>query len=142
MIFYIPSVKDTVAFTIVGRAVPKQGSSSRVIPTATGFITQHYTPENVTNWAAYIRLVASQHQRTPLWDGAIRVHVLIERVRPKARKNEKYCTTKPDLDNIEKNLWDALHGVIYTNDSRIVDKHVSKIYSDVEQVSVRLELLE
>jgi len=137
-----PTVKETVSFVIVGKAVSKQGSRSTVIPTASGFVTRHYTPENVTNWAAYVKLVASQYQRTPLWDGPIRVHILIERMRPKARKKDYWCTTAPDLDNIEKNLYDAFHGILYTNDARIVDKHVSKIYSDVDQVSVRMELLE
>jgi Holliday junction resolvase RusA-like endonuclease len=141
MIFELPEVLETIGFVIVGKAVAKQGSRSRVIPTAAGYFTQHYTPEDVSNWAAYVKLVASQYLREPLWDGPIRVNVLIERCRPKARKNDKYCTTAPDLDNIEKNLWDAFHGVIYTNDARIVDKHVSKIYSDVNQISVKMELL-
>ena len=139
--FDLPEVLDTISFTIIGKSVSKQGSRSRVVATAAGYIARHYTPEDVTNWAAYVRMVASQYQRVPLWDGPIRVHILIERVRPKARKGEVYCTTAPDLDNIEKNMYDAFHGVIYTNDARIVDKHVSKIYSDVEQVSVRMELL-
>lgn len=136
-----PAVIDTVGFVIIGQAVPKQGSKSRLVTSAQGVFTQHYTPEHVTNWAAYVKMVASQYQRVPLWDGPIRAFIQVERVRPKSKKNAIYCDTKPDLDNIEKNLFDALHGVIYTNDSRIVEKYVRKVYSDVEQTTVRLDLL-
>lgn len=41
-----------------------------------------------------------------------------------------YKNTQPDLDNLEKNLWDAAEGIVFINDAQIVEKkQVRKIYS-------------
>lgn len=48
-------------------------------------------------------------------------------------------STKPDTDNLEKSLWDALEGVFFKNDSQIVRKSdVVKIYG--EKAGIYLEL--
>lgn len=137
-----PPILDTVTITVIGKAVAKQGSQSRLVSSSQGDFIQQYTPEHVTNWAAYVKLVAASQRREPLWDGPIRVTMLVKKLRPKAHKKRVFCHTKPDLDNIEKNMYDALQGVIYANDARIVDKHITKIFSDVEEVIVKLELLQ
>lgn len=39
-------------------------------------------------------------------------------------------TTKPDIDNLEKNLWDALNGIVFVDDSLIcVKNQIVKRYS-------------
>lgn len=40
-------------------------------------------------------------------------------------------TTKPDWDNIAKNICDALNGVVYPDDKAIVTGSVKKVYSDL-----------
>lgn len=46
-------------------------------------------------------------------------------------KGWAWKSTKPDLDNLEKGLWDALQGVLFVNDSQICVKcNVKKIYCD------------
>lgn len=48
-------------------------------------------------------------------------------------------STKPDTDNLEKALWDALEGVFFKNDSQICRKcDVVKIYG--EKPGIYLEL--
>lgn len=37
---------------------------------------------------------------------------------------------KPDLDNLVKFICDAMEGIIFKNDSQIVEMHLKKIYSE------------
>ena len=41
----------------------------------------------------------------------------------------QYITTVPDLDNLEKALYDSMNNVIYKDDSQIVDHHTRKIWT-------------
>lgn len=51
-----------------------------------------------------------------------------------------YKTTTPDLDNLEKMLWDALKGVVMLDDGIIVEKNnVRKIYHPVPHISLALD---
>lgn len=47
-------------------------------------------------------------------------------------------TKKPDFDNIEKIIADALNGVAYKDDSQIVDSLCKKYYSDKPRVVVEI----
>ena len=48
--------------------------------------------------------------------------------------------TKPDLDNIEKTLWDVMERLgFFENDAQVALKRVAKLYGDVPGVYVRLE---
>lgn len=48
-----------------------------------------------------------------------------------------YKDTKPDLDNLEKQLWDAMAGLVYVNDSRICRKTIVKVYGEVPRTEIR-----
>lgn len=48
-------------------------------------------------------------------------------------------TTKPDIDNVQKAVMDALTGVWYVDDSQIVESHVGKWYSENPRVEVTVE---
>jgi len=47
--------------------------------------------------------------------------------------------TKPDCSNICKGIEDALKGVIWKDDSQVVELVVYKFYSDVPRVEVDIE---
>ena len=47
-------------------------------------------------------------------------------------------TTKPDLDKLVRSLLDALTGVVFEDDSQVVEIHVSKHFGDPE-MRVRVE---
>jgi Holliday junction resolvase RusA-like endonuclease len=51
-------------------------------------------------------------------------------------------TGKPDLDNLEKSVTDALNEIVYRDDSQICDVTKSKRYSDRPRVVVRLFALD
>jgi len=50
-------------------------------------------------------------------------------------------TTKPDLDKLVRSLLDALTGVVFDDDSQVVEIHVSKHFGDPE-MRVRVEEFE
>lgn len=68
-----------------------------------------------------IPLSTSKKRKQAMLDGVIRPQV------------------KPDLDNIEKIIYDALNGIAYTDDSHITEMTVSKHYSDVPRVEITIE---
>lgn len=78
---------------------------------------------------------------TPL-DGSLSLHVVFYLPRPKSRPRHKYPlpNVKPDWDNLAKCV-DAWEGVMWTNDSRIVDARVQKFYADdgPPRLEVRIE---
>ena len=43
-------------------------------------------------------------------------------------KKEKFHTKRPDIDNLAKSVKDALKGIIYHDDSQIVEAHLFKKY--------------
>ncbi len=48
--------------------------------------------------------------------------------------------TKPDLDNLEKMLYDAMESVVYDNDSKIIFKtNIGKYYSNKPGIEIELE---
>ena len=46
---------------------------------------------------------------------------------------------KPDCDNIAKIICDALNGIVYHDDSQVVDLEIRKYYSDEPKVKIRME---
>ncbi|MDQ3230809.1 MAG: RusA family crossover junction endodeoxyribonuclease [Pseudobdellovibrionaceae bacterium] len=72
--------------------------------------------------------VRRQYQGQPL-DCPLRILITAWRTRPKSKKHEVWADTKPDYDNIEKLIGDALEGILWVNDSRIVDGRCLKKYA-------------
>lgn len=79
-----------------------------------------YTPEQTVHYEDYVRLCYSQ-QCAKMLAGEIRPVV------------------KPDGDNIQKIIADALNGVAYKDDNAIVDWHCQKLYAEVEGVFVKIQ---
>ncbi len=47
-------------------------------------------------------------------------------------------TTKPDIDNVLKAVFDSLNSIVYKDDSQIVSVNAEKWYSDTPRVVVEL----
>jgi len=43
---------------------------------------------------------------------------------------------KPDIDNIAKTYLDGMNGVVFHDDTQVIDLHVKKVYSAVPGVDV------
>jgi Holliday junction resolvase RusA-like endonuclease len=59
--------------------------------------------------------------------------------RERAIAGEIAPTVKPDFDNLQKNVFDALNGVVYRDDAQIVSSTVEKVYARKSRVHVRVE---
>lgn len=120
--------KEAIRLVVYGNPVPK--ARVRVVRTKSGK-TVSYTPHKTESWEDSIRIQALQDRPAKLLDGPLALEVIFYLLRPKSKpKRVKYPDTKPDLDNLVKSIKDALEGVIYTNDSRIVREVIEKCYGD------------
>lgn len=57
-------------------------------------------------------------------------------------EGREWPTKKPDADNIEKGIYDALNGLAYEDDKQIVMTKTAKVYGPVGKVKVVIEELE
>lgn len=67
-----------------------------------------------------------------LWEAPIWVGLLLQYKRPKSVKmSEVWASSKSiDNDNAEKAVWDAMNGIFYEDDHRIVMNTTAKIWTD------------
>lgn len=91
-----------------------------------------YTPEKTRIYEDCIKRIAiTQMQDKRILQGAISVTVVFFFQRPDSSKN-KCVVVKPDLDNLQKGVFDALNGIVWKDDSQIVEVWSQKIYVDSE----------
>ena len=117
----------------------------------------HYTPDQTRLYEAHIRdcyLRVNPGSRP--FTGAVELWITANLTRPASHYRSKggkrttlllpsaraYPTVKPDLDNIEKAVMDALNGIAYGDDSAVVRKHSAKCYGDEEGLSVTIRAME
>lgn len=114
-------------------AQPRQ--RSRIVQPRDGEpYVQNYTPAKhpVQNYKRCLQVAASRFSGQPL-NGAIRCNVLFVFPRPQSRvwktkpMPREYHTKKPDRDNLDKAVLDALSGVVWTDDSRVCDGRITKV---------------
>ncbi len=111
---------------------------------------QMYTPAEVRKWQADFKHEAREQMkdRKPT-EAAIEVQISIYLPVPKSMSAKRTKAallgylrpvTRPDCDNYCKAISDSLNGVVWLDDSQIVDLHVSKSYA--EKPSVMVEVIE
>src|SRR5690625_5127181 len=110
-----------------------------------------YDPKESREYKRYVSLIARQHAPKTLLKGPLSVEMKIYRKIPKSTTKKdralisegiKRPITKPDNTNYAKGIEDALNGIIYKDDSQIVDLQVQKYYSDDPRVEVKIRELE
>ena len=104
-----------------------------------------YDPSKSRDYKQYVRIVASQNRPEKPYEGQIKMQIDVYRPIPKSMPKYKQKlavegqlrpVTKPDIDNYFKSVSDALNGVIYKDDSQIIEIKASKFYSDAPRVEV------
>ena len=98
--------------------------------------------ESLSAWMSKITTIASAAYDHPPHEGALAMTVTFHMPRPKGHygtgRNADTLkpvaptrpTGKPDLDKMLRAVKDALEGVVYRNDSQIVDVAARKVYGD------------
>ena len=105
-----------------------------------------YTPDKTRNYETLIKeaaieaMGASEPLETP-----INLYLYIRAPIPKSlsKKRLEACLNglekpikKPDASNVLKSVEDAMNGVVYKDDSQIVNIHVTKVYCSVSGIDV------
>jgi len=108
-------------------------------PTATekqdfAVVVQQYAPPTPftgpisVSWTAYFPRPKS-HYRTGKYAGQLKDNAPVWHI------------TRPDRDNVDKFILDALSGIFWKNDSQVCDGPLSKRYSVRPQLVIRIETL-
>jgi Holliday junction resolvase RusA-like endonuclease len=58
-----------------------------------------------------------------------------------ARDGIRRPMVKPDLDNVVKGCFDALNGIAWIDDNRVVQEISSKWYSDQPRIEINIEVV-
>ena len=125
-----------IKITVPGRPVPK--ARARTVRLKGGRSVS-FTPDKTAAWELKIQAAAMEVRPEKLWDEPLRMTTEYILQRPKSKpKRVQHPATKPDLDNLDKSVKDALEGLIYTNDSRIVESRYCKRYGEPERVEITI----
>lgn len=114
-----------ISFVVPGEPI----AQPRQRHTRTG---RNYIPAKHPIHAWKMAVAAKCPAKFPI-DGEIRLRVSFYLKRPKAMKADQYrpCTKKPDLDNLQKAVCDALNGIAWNDDSQVTEIIAQKKYSSV-----------
>jgi Holliday junction resolvase RusA-like endonuclease len=104
------------------------------------------TPKKTLNYEALVALAGQQAMAgRPLIETACEVEMHIAVPIPASWSKKKRAealawtllpTTKPDIDNVEKAIFDGLNGVVWKDDVQVVSVTKRKRYSDTPGVAV------
>ena len=111
-----------------------------------GNFVQTYTPDKTRNYESLIKEAAIEAMGSsePL-ETPVTLYLYIRAPIPKSlpKKRIEACLNglekpikKPDASNVLKSVEDAMNGVVYKDDSQIVNIHVSKVYSSVSGIDI------
>jgi len=122
-------------------AIAKIKSGQRV--TIKDCIPHTYVPKKVREWGRVIHYSAQETVKKSnfeIWkETALSIVVTFYLPRAKSLpKRVKYPIKKPDDDNLMRPVQNVLQGVVYDNDSRIVDKHIKKRFHPEGRCGVHL----
>lgn len=116
----------------------------RVVGAARPRVTRHgtYTPKGTRDYRKLVRnaFIASGGSKL---SGPLDVRIDVYRELPKGRPKRVTSepdTFKPDVDNIAKNVLDALNGIAWDDDSQVVELIVRKYPRSREPERIVVEI--
>lgn len=111
-----------------------------------------FTPAKTVSYENLVTVMALQAMAgRPLIEGPVSVILTINCQIPAswpkkkqmlALAGEVWPTTKPDIDNVEKIIYDAINAVVWKDDVQVVDVTKVKRYAAVPGVRVCVETLD
>lgn len=133
-----------IRFTVPGQP---QGKGRPRVGTIGGH-ARMFTPAKTLAYEGFIALqaqIAMNHH--DLVEGPVEVRMFIALQVPESKSQkwkrqalagEVFPTTKPDVDNTVKAVFDALNGVVWRDDVQVVDLVLKKRYSAHPRVEVEI----
>lgn len=103
----------------------------------------HYTPQKTVDFESMVAWHARKAMAgKPLYEGALCVFLyygihIPKSLEPRIKRGEViYPTKRPDMDNYEKSVLDAMNGIVYADDAQIIEVIQKKRYSRNPKVIV------
>ncbi len=107
---------------------------------------------NDPRYTAYKQAVALQCRRyfkEPI-SGAVKMELVFQFKTPKSWSKKRqaeairrgYHTQKPDGDNLEKGIKDALNGIAYIDDAQVAEVNKVKVWGDRDMILIDISSLE
>lgn len=134
----------SISFVVYG--VPQsQGSIRAFMPKGAKHPVLTSTNKNLKSWRQDMCVAAfDASQRVPKGyfprPDAVRLKALFFFQRPKSAKG-LYKITKSDLDKLVRAVGDSLTGIVYDDDSQIVELIASKWYDRIPRVEITVEAI-
>ena len=136
---------STVSFTVPGKPI---GKGRPRIGKVGGF-SRMFTPEKTVNYEGLVGWTAAQAMAgRPLIAGPVSVvlHIAAEipaswskAKQARATAGAEFPTTKPDMDNVIKAVFDAMNGVVWKDDVQVVSLKTTKAYALAPCVQVEVK---
>jgi len=103
----------------------------------------HYTPQKTVDFECEVaRHAKAAMAGKPLYEGALCVFLyygipIPKTLEPRIKRGEIiYPTSRPDMDNYEKSVLDAMNGIVYKDDAQVIEVIHKKGYSRKPKVIV------
>ena len=136
-------LKPITAFQVIGAPVGK----GRPKFARRGNFVQAYTPTKTKDYEALVQDAAksAMGEKSPC-SQAVQMNVEIYVTPPVSWSKKKRTaalegvvrpTTKPDIDNVIKGIFDAINDIVFLDDKQVVSLLVSKSYAEQARVVVR-----
>lgn len=118
-------------------------------PRINTYTCRAYTPNKTKEYEELAKqyFVLKYPRHIPI-EGRVKVSIIAYFKIPKGtkKKNEELMlsgnispTKKPDIDNIEKIILDAMNSLAFKDDNQITKLEIEKVYSEEEKVYVKIE---
>ena len=133
-----------VTFSVDGDPVPK----SRPRFARRGQFVQTYTDAKTIDYETHVAIKARQAigSSEPL-KGALIVFLYFRYEVPASysKKRKEACLEgleypkRIDIDNVYKSITDAMNGIVYLDDSQIVEAHITKVYAETAGANIMVQ---
>jgi Holliday junction resolvase RusA-like endonuclease len=124
-------LRRSVTFDVIGIARP-QGSMRAFLPKGSEFPVVTHNNANSTAWRHRVAESAKTVADEGLFVGPVALEVTFHLPRPKAlARRVRHHLTKPDLDKLVRCVKDGLTGILYHDDSQVVDLTAHKVYAPI-----------
>jgi len=133
-----------IQFTVDGDPIPK----GRPRFARRGHFVQTYTDAKTIDYETQVAMKARHAigASEPL-KGALTVFLYLRYAVPASysKKRKEACLRgveypkRIDLDNVYKSITDAMNGIVYMDDSQIVEAHITKVYAETAGANIMVQ---
>jgi len=133
-----------IQFTVDGDPVPK----GRPRFARRGQFVQTYTDAKTIDYETHVAMKA-RHAigATEPLKGALSVFLYLRYTIPASysKKRKEACLNglefpkRIDIDNVYKSITDAMNGIVYVDDSQIVEAHIKKVYAEESGANIMVQ---